>query len=208
MGNRSTGQPWTPFPPGIEQAFAVQWSSSVVRTNGALELDNRIASPARLPTLLDCGDPSCNRVLKFFIGTNISINHCVSHGSASWPPPLAPPHLKRPMTTPRRLSRPLRAIRRSPLMLIGFGVCPYCGTQNHVFCTIESTTPWDADEHLRPCPYVIRWVCFKCERQFNSEVWLQRPDPPKSHLAIRVPRAKCRDASSPLNLSQVAQRSR
>lgn len=96
MGNRSTGQPWTPFPPGIEQAFAVQWSSSVVRTNGALELDNRIASPARLPTLLDCGDPSCNRVLKFFIGTNISINHCVSHGSASWPPPLAPPHLERP----------------------------------------------------------------------------------------------------------------
>jgi hypothetical protein len=88
-------------------------------------------------------------------------------------------------------------------MSIGFGVCPYCGTQNHVFCTIESTTPpWDAEEPPcqnvdNSCPHVIRWVCFKCERPFNSKAWLQRPDPPKSHLAIGVAQAKRRRMPAP-----------
>jgi hypothetical protein len=116
------------------------------------------------------------------------------------------------MTTPRRLFGHCEQSGDPPLMSIGFGVCPYCDTQNHVFCTIESTTPWNADEQLRQsvdnsCPYVISWVCFKCERPFHSEAWLQHPDPPKSHLAIRVPHANRRDVSS-LNLRQLAQRSR
>jgi hypothetical protein len=65
-------------------------------------------------------------------------------------------------------------------MSIGFGTCPYCSTQNHVFRSVEETMSRDADtqprrEETNSFVYVILWECFRCEQHFKTTICLHGP---------------------------------
>jgi hypothetical protein len=67
----------------------------------------------------------------------------------------------------------------SQLMSFGLGICPHCGTENSVFRGVRSPmlrTPNElakgASEGCDPAAHLVFWVCWHCDRQFQTEVML------------------------------------
>jgi hypothetical protein len=65
-------------------------------------------------------------------------------------------------------------------MSFGLGLCPHCATENSVFRGVRSPvmrTPNElaqaALDRCDPAANVVFWVCWHCNRQFQTEVTLQ-----------------------------------
>jgi hypothetical protein len=73
-----------------------------------------------------------------------------------------------------------RSFKDVSLMPFGFGTCPCCGTQNSVFRGVKAPM-FQALGELAPgapdtrasAAYVVRWECWHCGRQFETEAMLQ-----------------------------------